>query len=333
MKILFNPQLNINSYNKRLQPAKNYNIQPLKQDTISFSGRIPKDLMSLSEHRIIAECQKALKNNIIIGEGKEAIVYKMESYPEYCIRREKKTGGYSYKFKLNKKLNNYDKVNHVVAKLDAGTQIMKYIPGIPLKIMQHDTKAGIQVKNTVKELVANNFTEHPFKKVISQVEAAKSKGIDFDRRGENLHVDPLSQEMVCFDFSPRYHDIEYNPISYIYSALDVDKTEHGPKIFGKLCKAYAQRLLEVPTDKLNLEYLDTNFYHRGFLNDPFDNFPNKPRLNVVSERLQLLINAKKDNSNPKEYLEYLVKEFKEYIDENIMTLEKEPYLRSFDFYE
>lgn len=333
MKILFNPQLNISSYNKRVQASRHYNIQQLNQDTISFSGRIPKDLMNLSEQRIISECQKALKSNIVLGEGHEAIVYKMENYPAYCIRRETKTSKYSYKYKLDKKLNNYDKVNHVVAKLDSGTQIMKYIPGIPLKIMHRDTQEGIKVKNTVKGLVANNFTEHPFKKVLAQVEDAKSKGMDFDRRGENLHVDPLSQEMVCFDFSPRYHDIEYNPISYIYSALDVDNTEHGPKIFGKLCKAYAQRLLEVPTNKLNLEYLDTNFHHRGFLNDPFNNFPNKPKLDVVSKRLQLLINAKKENSNPKEYLEYLVKEFKEYIDENIMTLEKEPYLKSFDFYE
>lgn len=317
----FTPPINSSSRCERKYP----NLAPLHQDTVSFSGRIPKDLMSLSPRRILMECRKALKDGIKIGEGQEAIAYKMEDYPQYCIRREKKTAGKPSEFRLNTKLNKYDKVNHVVARLDDGTQLMKFIPGIPLKITYRDTVDGKKVKETVKGLVANNFPEISFKKVITQIEEAKLKGIDFDRKGENLHVEPLSQEMTCIDFSPNFHDIEYNPISYIYSALDVDGTEHAPKIFGKLCKAYAQRLFEVPTSRLNFEALDTNFYHRGFMDDAFNLYPDRAGLEETQKRLEKLIEAKKDSSNPKEYIKYLVEEFKEFIDERIIPAKKKSF--------
>lgn len=328
--------VNFNSFTSKINytnrcERKYPNLAPLRQDTVSFSGRVPKDLMSLSPRRILVECRKALKDGIKIGEGQEAIAYKMEDYPRYCIRREKRSAGKPSEFRLNTKLNKYDKVNHVVAKLDEGTQLMKFIPGIPLKITHRDTVDGKKVKETVKGLVANNFPELSFKKVITQIEDAKLKGIDFDRKGENLHVEPLSQEMTCIDFSPNFHDIEYNPISYIYSALDVDGTEHAPKIFGKLCKAYAQRLLEVPTHKLNLEHLDTNFYHRGFMDDAFNLFPDRSLLDNTQKQLEELIEAKKDSTNPQEYMEYLVNEFKDFIDDNIMTLKKKAPWENFAF--
>lgn len=134
--------------------AKYANLAPLKQDTVSFSGRIPKDLMDLSPDRIIAVCRKALKDGIVIGEGQEAIAYKIESHPAYCIRRDKKHAGPPAKFKFSTHLDKYDKANHVVAKLDGGTQVMKYISGIPLKIMPHrDTPDGIMVKMPQKGLL------------------------------------------------------------------------------------------------------------------------------------------------------------------------------------
>lgn len=322
--------VSFNSFTPKIANAKRSektyaNLAPLRQDTVSFSGRTPKDLMTLSPQRIINECKKALKDGIKIGEGQEAIAYKMEAYPKYCIRREKKSAGRISDFMLDTKLNKYDKVNHVVAKLDNGTQVMKFIPGIPLKITHRDTIDGKKVKETVKGLVANNFPEISFKKVITQIEDAKLKGIDFDRKGENLHVEPLSQEITCIDFSPNFHDIEYNPISYIYSALDVDGTEHAPKIFGKLCKAYAQRLLETPTNKLNLEHLDTNFYHRGFMDDAFNLYPDRKGLTETQTRLEELIREKQAPDTTKEYMEYLVDEFKEFIDEKIIPARKKSF--------
>ncbi len=325
MIIAFNP---VNTFlcnrDKSIRQRTGFsNLAPLKQDTVSFSGRITKDLMDYPAEKIIEICQKALKDAIKIGEGQEAIAYKIEEFPAYCIRRDKKNSGNPSDFVLNLDRNIYDEVNHVVAKLDNGTQLMEYISGIPLKIMPHrDTPDGINVKNATKGLVANNFPEKVFKKIITQIEDAKSKGITFDRKGENMHVDPLSQEITAFDFSPQFHDIEYNPISYIYYALDVDNTVHGPKVFGKLCKAYAERLLEVPVEKLNLDSLDTNFYHRGFMDEPFNYFPDRKRLVETQEKLENLIKEKQDSSNPKEYLEYLVNEFKEFIDDKIMNLKR-----------
>lgn len=309
------------------------NLKPLRQDTVSFSGRVPQDLVSLPAEKILAECRKALKQQYKIGEGQEAITYKMESYPNYCIRREKRKAGPLSKFKYDVMLNKYDKANHVVAKLDAGTQLMHYINGIPLKVMPgRDTKDGIIVKNATKGLVANNFPESSFRKIIDQIETAKNKGITFDRKGENLHVDALNQEMTAFDFSPQFNDIEYNPVSYIYSALDVDGTEHAGKVFGKLCKAYAQRIADVPVSKLNLETLDTNFHNRGFMDEPFNLFPDRELLLETQKKIEFLLKEKQKKSNIKDYINYLVEEFKEFIDDKIMPLkEKSPFSIDFDY--
>lgn len=337
MIINFNPvRFNTNtrniSNNKGINHQKSTNLAPLKQDTVSFSGRIPKDLLDLSPEKILAVCKRAVRDNIVIGEGQEAIAYKIQDYPQYCIRYEKKSGDTPANFGLNYKLNKYDRVNHVILKLGKGTQLMKYISGIPLKIMPHrDTPDGIQVKKAVQGLVANNFPESSFKKVISQIEDAKSKGIDFDRKGENLLVEAVNQEITCIDFSPNFHDVEYNPISYVYSAMDVDNTEHAAKIFGKLCKAYAQRLYEVPVNKLNIDSLDTNFYHRGFMDEPFNYFPDRKILAETQKRLENLIKEKQNPENSKEYIEYLVQEFKDFIDEKVMTIKPNNFISpSFD---
>lgn len=330
-------EISLNASNRFLKPntiktgnfrtAKYANLAPLRKDTVSFSARMQKDLMDLSPERILAECRKALKDDIKIGEGQEAVAYKIENYPTYCLRRDKRLAGPPKKFKFDIYLNKYDKANHVVAKLDEGTQLMEYINGIPLKVIPgRDTPDGIIVKNASKGLVANNFTEAPFRKVINQIEDAKSKGITFDRKGENLHVDVLNQEITAFDFSPVFNDIEYNPIAYIYSALDVDGTEYAAKVFGKLCKAYANRLVQVPASRLNLDTLDTNFYHRGFMDDAFNMFPDRKILHETQERLENLIKEKLDKSNSKDYIEYLVSEFNEFVDEKVMTIKgKSPF--------
>lgn len=299
------------------------NLAPLSKDTLSYNESLTSDLMKLPEKEIIGACQRALKKENIIGEGQEALVYKIEEFPEYCIRQEKKCVGKEENFKLNRNLNNYDVVNHVVCKLDEGTQIMKWIRGIPLKIIPHrDTPEGIELKKVTQAYVANKFGELPFKKVLAQIEDARSKGIVFDRKGENLHVDALGQEMICLDFSPNFKDIEYNPISYVYSALDVDNTEHAPKVFGKLCKAYAQRIVDNPASTLNLDKLDTNFYHRGFIDDPFNYFPDKKILDETQHRIETLLKEKQDPSSNKDYMQYLVDEFKEFINDNVMDLQK-----------
>lgn len=298
------------------------NLAPLKQDTVSFSGGIPKavDLMDLPPDKIIKICKKALKEHFVIGEGQEAVAIKIQDYPYYCIRHIKKGNHKNKQLGLDMKLDKYDKVNHVVAHLSPDTQLMRYIPGIPLKIMRHsDTASGIKVKQALQELVANNFPEDSFKNVIKQVEDAKEKGIDFDRFGENLLVDPISQNMTCIDFSPNFKMEEYNPISFIYHAIDADKTEHAPKILGKLCNAYAQRLLEVPVKKLNLDKLDTNLYARGFEGDPFNYFPDKALLKETESKLKELIAEKQNPSLHENGFEYMVDLFKEFVDEKLLN--------------
>lgn len=319
---LFNTQNTPRTATFPAKSAKYPNLAPLKQDTVSFSGGISKsvDLMDLPADRIIKVCKKAIKEHFVIGEGQEAVAIKIQDYPYYCIRQEKKTTSKSKQLGLDMKLDKYDKVNHVVAHLAPGIQLMRYIPGIPLKIMRHsDTASGIKVKQALQELVANNFPEESFKNVIKQVEDAKEKGIDFDRFGENLLVDPISQNLTCIDFSPNFKMEEYNPIAFIYHAIDADKTEYAPKILGKLCSAYAQRLLEVPAKKLNLDKLDTNLYARGFEGDPFNYFPDRELLKETERKLQELVAEKQNPSLHENGFEYMVEMFKEFVEDKLIN--------------
>lgn len=333
MNITLSP---VNSYNnvkvttQKVKDNQSLSLSQIKFDTISFSGK-PKDLMTLSPGRIIKECRKALKDGIVIGEGQEAVVYKFEDYVAYCLRRDKIKAENPLDFKLSTELNKYDKVNHVVAKLDDGTVIMKYISGIPLKIFPgRDTPDGIQVKKAVQGLIANNFPESSFRRILRQVEDAKSKGIDFDRKGENLLVEVVNQEFNCIDFSPNFKDVEYNPISYLYYAIDVDKTEHAPKVFGKLCKAYAQNLVDMPEKKLNFDVLDTNFYHRGFMDDPFNDFPDRRILGETQARLEEIIELKKSGTATRAQLQALVNDFKDFIDDRVFEVKKQSFFFPFE---
>ena len=268
----------------------------------------PKDLMDLPERRILEICKNALSKKVPLGQGQEATVYKIEEFPrEYCIRVDRKNCQGFDNLKLNYNLDKFDKANFVVAKLGKGLTLMQYISGIPLKIMRNsDTISGIKVKESMQELIANNFPEESFLKVINQIENNRKNGIIFDRKGENLLVDPMIQEITAIDFSPKFNDIEYNPISYIYHALDVDGTPFAPKVLGKLINAYAERLKTCSLKDLNLDVLDTNFYHRGFMDDAFNKFKDKDLLETCRSKLfDDLLEAKKTMQG---------KDFNDYVD-------------------
>lgn len=340
MKINNNYTLN-NKYNKNTPTQKigySYHISgkpSLNKDTVSFKASIkdlpesiltkcktgikkilpgsnktvkPKDLMDLPQKQILEICQNALNKKVSLGKGQEATVYKIEEFPrEYCIREDRRIAKGYDNLKLDFKLDKFDKANFVVAKLGEGLTLLKYISGIPLKIMRNsDTMSGIKVKESMQELIANNFPEESFIKVIDQIEQNRKNGIIFDRKGENLLVDPMIQEITAIDFSPKFNDIEYNPIAYIYHALDVDGTDFGPKVLGKLINAYAERLKTCDIKDLNLDVLDTNFYHRGFMDDAFNQFKDRELLEKCRKMLfEELIEAKKTKPQ---------KEFENYVD-------------------
>ena len=306
-----------------VQNRKYPNLAPLKQDTVSFgcSKKFvrPKDLMDLKNKEIIQVCIDALGKNQPIGKGTEATVYKIPDYPmQYCLRQEKSVIPNINKLKLNFDLDDYDRANFVIAKLGEGLTLLKYVPGIPLKIItKSDTESGIKVKHALQELVANNFPVESFEKTISMIEESRSKGIIFDRKGENLLVDAITQEMTPIDYSRQFNDIEYNPISYIYHALDVDNTKHAPKVLAKLCIAYAERLKTVNREELNHDVLDRNFYHRGFIADPFNHFPDREVLEEVRSKLFDELLEQKFTTSPEEF-EWLVDCYKEFVEEKLM---------------
>ena len=297
------------------------NLAPLAQDTVSFTAKInrQKDLLDLPDEEILEICKNAIKNDITLGRGQEATVYKIEDYArEYCVRLDRRNHTNLENLKVDYKLDDYDKANFVVAKLGEGVTLLEYISGVPLKIMRNsDTPAGIKVKESLQELIANNFPESAFLKVINQIEINRKKGIIFDRKGENLLVDPMIQELTAIDFSPKFNDIEYNPIAYIYHALDVDSTKHAPAVLGKLCNAYAERLKTANLEELNIDVLDKNFYHRGFMDDAFNNFPDKELLEDVRHKLFDELLEKKKTLSPEDFAK-CVDEFKIDVEFNLI---------------
>ncbi len=334
MIVNFNPQPNFIKTSP-IQSRQYPNLAPLKQDTVSFGCKKfvrPKDLMDLKNKEIIQVCINALEKEQTIGQGTEAIVYKIPDYAmQYCLRRDKKTVPNTNKLKLDFNLDEYDKANFVIAKLGEGLTLLKYVPGIPLKIItKSDTESGIKVKHALQELVANNFPIESFEKTISLIEESRSKGIVFDRKGENLLVDAISQEMTPIDYSRQFNDIEYNPISYIYHALDVDNTEHAAKVLKKLCIAYAERLKTVSKEELNLDVLDRNFYHRGFIFDPFNQFPDKEALEAVRAKLFDELLEQKFTAAPDEF-EWLVECYKDFVEEKLSISNRSRFPMSWDF--
>ncbi len=305
-----------------MQSRKYPNLAPLPHDTVSFGCKKfvrPKDLMDLKNKEIIQVCLDALERNQPIGKGTEAVVYKIPDYPmQYCLRQEKSSIPNKNKLKLNFDLDEYDKANFVIAKLGEGLTLLKYVPGIPLKIItKSDTESGIKVKHALQELVANNFPVESLEKTIEMIEESRSKGIIFDRKGENLLVDPITQEITPIDYSRQFNDIEYNPISYIYHALDVDNTVHARKVLGKLCMAYAERLKTAGKEELNLDVLDRNFYHRGFIADPFNHFPDRDSLEEVRSKLFDELLEQKFTTTPEEF-SWLVDCYKDFVEETLM---------------
>ena len=323
MQVNFNI-INLNNYKYKNTVARSCNtysnLAPLKTDVVSFSGK--KDLMKYPAEEIINIALCAIREGVKIGEGREAVTYKIENFPEYCVRRERKFK--ESHPKLSMVLDKFDIENHVVARLDEGTTIMRYIPGVPIKITNSYGTIN-DIKRDIHELIADSFDILPFKKVLVQIEDAKSKGIQFDRLGENLLVDPMNHEMTCIDFSPKIKDDmgTYNPISYIYSALDVGEgnSANARRIFGKLCCAYAERVLETPVSKLNLGVLDMHFYDRyGFPNDPFNGFPEPEILRETEKKLQDILRLKQNPSHDEGELKKMISEFTEYIDTRVMSI-------------
>ena len=185
------------------------NLKPLSADVVSFTGK--NDLMKYPAEEIIDIALKAIKEGLIIGEGREAVTYKIERFPEYCVRRERRYN--ASELKLSKILNKFDMENHVVARLDEGTTIMHYIPGVPIKITS--TSASInEIKRDIHELIANNFdillTHNP-KHFESYVEWGADLTLSGHIHGGMIRLPflgPLiSPERTLF---PKYSQGEYN---------------------------------------------------------------------------------------------------------------------------
>ena len=127
--------INIQQYNfqpiqKYRQPAQNpyMRLQPLKYDTVTFTS---KNLLSMSSDKITKAVKGAVRKNMEIGYGSEGVVYKIPD-SDYCVKVYNGEGVNNLgDWSLN--VSSQDKINHVVARAENNSVIMKRIKGLPLK--------------------------------------------------------------------------------------------------------------------------------------------------------------------------------------------------------
>ena len=90
-----------------IQNSKYQNLAPLAKDTVSFTAKInrQKDLLDLPDEEILEICKNAIKNNVTLGRGQEATVYKIDDYArEYCVRVDRRKHSNVENLKMNYKL-------------------------------------------------------------------------------------------------------------------------------------------------------------------------------------------------------------------------------------
>ncbi len=249
---------NVNIYpNNIYQNKANTSRKPLltllsqsKKDVISFSGQL--DLLKLSENEILEKIKTSIADNKnYLGEGGDAIVYKIPD-TDYCVRLNKDTFE-NYKFHLNFKLNERDKVNHVVAKLGHGSSIMKYIEGSPVFTPFMRDKKAKEIASIIEQMPTQAY-----KKLFYQICDAHKLGMMFDCSWPNVIINSKNNTMTAIDFYKSEESI--NPLRYIYSAL---VTEHTTLKQRQNCagKLFAIALDEFkPGKKPHIAPMDFDFY-------------------------------------------------------------------------
>ncbi len=205
----------------------------LNCDTISFTS---KTLPYKSSKEITKVVKKAIKEpENFIGKGGEGEVYKIPD-TDYCVKilyysNLKKIGEWT------NEISSADKVNHVVAKSENGTTIMKYIEGEPLSWQ-------------FKPDEVYSLPDKSFKDLANQITEARDEEMIFDNAASNIIFNHKTQSLTAIDFYPPEADDNYicRPLTMIYSAL---KPHAGQERDIKMDKKLGNKLLNIVLDEVS----------------------------------------------------------------------------------
>ena len=236
----------INNQQKQSIPKiPNFNVSiktQLDKDTVSFKG---KDLLSEQDSTIIQKIKNSINNlKNLLGEGEEAIVYKLPD-TDYCVRLEwKATKSYIDSIKkITRKISEQDKVNHIVCKMGENVTIMKYIPGEPVMKPLDLAPQAILVSNNIAALPKKSY-QH----LIKQICDAYKKDMMFDCNWTNVLVDKSTNSLTAIDFykiDPQEPE-KLRPLEYVYESLT---NEYTPKENKKI---FVNKILNATLDEYKL---------------------------------------------------------------------------------
>lgn len=189
----------------------------LTVDTVSF-GNLNPDLMSLSDESIYNHVNDAIKKGDILGEGGEAVIYKIGD-TGYCVKKSlyvEPSDLESLKPLFTRKVTPQDKVNHVVARFAQSITIMPIIEGNPVKTVFMSEEEACKIAEEIIQ-----FPQSAFSNFLYQINDAYKKGMMFDCNWANVLANPKMKTFTVIDFyrndpscpEPARH------LAYMYASL------------------------------------------------------------------------------------------------------------------
>lgn len=176
------------NYNTISRPKRYANLQPLRQDTVSFSSQKPgkKLLQELSSDEINKIIKKTIANPInYIGQGNEGKVYNI---PEFnCCIKILKTAQNTPFGEWSFNITEQDVINHIIAKSKNKSVIMKKIEGEPLIYNE-------------KSQALFNLPQSSYREFIKQLDNAHRHEMFFDNAPNNILFSEKNQTITAIDF-------------------------------------------------------------------------------------------------------------------------------------
>lgn len=206
-------------------------LSPLDKDRFEICS---KNLLSLGAEEITKRINDSLNKECFLGKGCEANVYKIKG-SDYVVRIPYEVFSDILKpSKLNLKVTEQDKINHVVARFDNGVTIMNFIKGYSLY-------GDIHVTNEKQNKIDNMLLDLPvsaYHNLFKQVCHARDNDMIFDCDGRNVILDPEKKTLTAIDFNPMDPDYPeaVKPLRHIYAAVATTAKGSEGKLAGMILK-------------------------------------------------------------------------------------------------
>ena len=187
----------------------------------------------MSSKELTKEVKNTVVNNTEIGYGAEGVVYKIPQ-SDYCVKIFNGEGVNNLgEWDFN--VSSQDKINHVVARAENGSLIMKQIKGEALKWDKPDEIYDLPLKS--------------YRDLLIQISNAGDECLQFDSVPSNLIYNKKDKTLTAIDFFEPNPDIdlEYNPLQAVFKCLH--SSGRTPKD-AELNKKLGINLLTVVKDEL-----------------------------------------------------------------------------------